>query len=295
MQIYKVFFTIKISTTFAIEINLNDIIMEIYWSKFVEMLILYTPKALGAILLLVVGLWLAKKFTRIVKRRMEKHGVEPTLVQFIGSFLSIGLKILVILSAAMLFGLKVTAFIAVLSALAFAVGLALQGNLSHMASGVLIIFFKPFKIGDFIVTQGYKGTVKEIQIFNTILTTLDNRIIIIPNGAVMSGPIENLSANEIRKVPMTFGIGYPDDIDMAREVIKRVADACPHIDHSRPVDILVSELADSSVNFAVRPWCATSKYWDVYFYMHEHIKKEFDKAGVGIPFPQMDVHIKKEQ
>ncbi|PID89022.1 MAG: hypothetical protein CSB01_04220 [Bacteroidia bacterium] len=162
-----------------------------------------------------------------------------------------------------------------------------------MASGVLIIFFKPFKIGDSIVTQGYKGTVKEIQIFNTILTTLDNRIVIIPNGAVMNGPIENLSANEVRKVPMTFGIGYPDDIDKARAVINQVADSCPHIDHNQAIDILVSELADSSVNFTVRPWCKTEDYWKVHFYMQEHVKKAFDKEGIGIPYPQMDVHLNK--
>ncbi len=267
--------------------------MEIYWGKFIDMLITYAPKALGAILMLVVGLWLAKKLTQIIKKRMEKRNMEPTIIQFLGSFIHIAFKILVILSAAMLFGLEVTAFIAVLSAVVFAIGLALQGNLSHMASGVLIILFKPFKNGDFIVTQGYSGTVKEIQIFNTILTTLDNRIVIIPNGTVMSGPIENLSTNEVRKVPMTFGIGYPDDIDKARAVIKQVADGCPHIDHNQSIDILVSELADSSVNFTVRPWCKREDYWKVYFYMQEYVKKAFDKEGIGIPYPQMDVHLDK--
>ncbi len=267
--------------------------MSDYVKPIINMALEYSPKVLGAILMLVVGFWLANKLTKMVKNRMEKHKVEPTVVGFLGSLIGIGLKILVLLSAASLFGLEVTSFIAIFSALAFAIGLALQGNLSHMASGVLILVFRPFKVGDFIVTQGYSGTVKEIQIFNTILTTLDNRIIIVPNGAVMSGPIENLTANEMRKVPMTFGIGYPDDIDKAREVIKQVTNACPYIDHNQDVDILVSELADSSVNFAVRPWCKTADYWNVHFYMHEHIKKEFDKAGIGIPFPQMDVHLNK--
>lgn len=262
-----------------------------YLEKFITMAVEYAPKALGALATLIIGFWLASWITKLIKKQMEKRQLEPAVISFLGSFISIGLKILVLLSAATLFGLEVTSFIAIFSALAFAVGMALQGNLSHLASGVLILFFKPFKVGDFIVTQGHSGTVKEIQIFNTILTTLDNRIIIIPNGAVMSGPIENLTTNPMRKVPLVFGIGYPDNIDKAREVIKLVADNCPYIDHTQPVDILVTELADSSVNFAVRPWCKTEDYWNVHFYMHEHIKKEFDKAGVGIPFPQMDVHV----
>lgn len=262
-----------------------------YLNKFGEMAVGYAPKVLGALLTLIIGFCLAGWVTRLVKKQMAKRELEPAVISFLGSFINIGLKILVLLSAATLFGLEVTSFIAIFSALAFAIGMALQGNLSHMASGVLILFFKPFKVGDFIVTQGHSGTVKEIQIFNTVLTTLDNRVIIIPNGAVMSGPIENLTVNAMRKVPLVFGIGYPDDIDKAREVIKQVVDNCPHVDHSQPVDILVTELADSSVNFAVRPWCKTEDYWNVHFYMHEHIKKEFDKAGVGIPFPQMDVHV----
>ena len=157
----------------------------------------------------------------------------------------------------------------------------------------MILIFRPYRVDDFIVTQGYSGVVKEIQLFNTILTTLDNRIIFIPNGAITSGPIENLTANPMRKVPMTFGISYTDDIDKARTIIQRVADNCESIDHTQPVDIFVSELADSSVNFAVRPWCKTEHYWDVYFYMHEQIKKAFDQEGIAIPFPQMDIHLDK--
>jgi len=163
--------------------------------------------------------------------------------------------------------------------------------LSHMAAGILILIFRPFRVEDFIVTNGYSGRVKEIQIFNTILTTLDNRIIIIPNGKITSSPLENLTANPARKVPMIFGIGYADDIDKARKVIQDVADGCPHIDHEQPVDIMVTELADSSVNFAVRPWCKTEDYWTVYAYMTEEVKKAFDREDIGIPFPQMDVHV----
>lgn len=264
-----------------------------YLDKFMQMAVEYSPKLLGALLTLVVGFWLAGKLSKWIKRQMVKREVEAELISFMSSFISILLKILVLLSAATMFGIEVTSFIAIFSAFAFAVGMALQGNLSHMASGVLILFFKPFRVGDFIVTQGYSGTVEELKIFTTQLSTLDNRVIIIPNGTIMSGPIENLSVNEMRKVPLIFGIGYPDDIDEARAVIKRVVDNCPEVDHSLPVDILVTELADSSVNFAVRPWCKNENYWKVHFYMQENIKKEFDKAGIGIPYPQMDVHISK--
>lgn len=268
--------------------------MEQYLDNFIELLVAYAPKVLGALLTLIIGFWLAKMVSSKAKKAMDKKNVDPSLIPFITSMLLILIKILVLFSAASMFGLEVTSFVAIVSALAFAVGLALQGQLSHMAAGILILFFKPFKVGDFIKTNGYSGTVQEIQIFVTKMTTLDNRVIIIPNGSITSSPLENLTTNDVRKVPMTFGIGYTDDIDKAREVILKVAKSCAQIDRSQPIDILVSELGDSSVNFAVRPWCKTEDYWTVHFYMQENIKKEFDKAGIGIPFPQMDVHVHKE-
>lgn len=259
-------------------------------SKILDQVYLYAPKVLGAIITLVIGFWIAGIISKNIKKSLEKNNVDKSLAPFLNSVIGITLKFLVLLSAASMFGIEVTSFIAIFSALAFAIGLALQGNLSHMAAGILILFFRPFKVGDFIVTNGYSGTVKEIQIFNTILTTLDNRSIIIPNGAISSNPLENLTANEVRKVPMTFGISYGADIDKARAVIKKVAASCEFIDHSQPVDILVSELGDSSVNFAVRPWCKTEDFWTVHFFMQENIKKAFDKENIGIPFPQRDVH-----
>lgn len=262
-----------------------------YLDQITELLIAYAPKVLGAIITIIIGFWLARFLANRLRKRLEKSDSDPTLIPFLTSVTLIAIKALVLLSAASMFGLEVTSFVAILGALAFAIGLALQGNLGHMAAGILILFFKPFRVGDFIVTQGYSGTVSEIQIFNTFLTTLDNRVVIIPNGTITSNPMENLTANPVRKVPMSFGIGYTDDIDKARSVIQRVADGCPQINHDEPVDILVTELADSSVNFAVRPWCKTDDYWIVFAYMHEQIKKEFDKEGIGIPFPQMDVHV----
>ncbi|PZD78799.1 mechanosensitive ion channel family protein [Mesonia sp. K7] len=267
--------------------------MDIDFDKIYQMIIEYAPKVLGAILTLVIGFWIANLIAGKVRKALEKKEVDPSLTPFLVSVIGIGLKLLVLLSAASMFGFEVTSFVAIFGALALAIGMALQGNLSHLAAGVLILFFKPFRVGDFIVTNGYSGTVKEIQIFNTFLTTLDNRVIIIPNGEITSNPLENLTANDIRKVPMTFGIGYGDDIDKARSVIQEVVASCDKVLHDQPVDILISSLGDSSVNFAVRPWCKTEDYWAVNFYMHEHIKKAFDKNDIGIPFPQMDVHMHK--
>lgn len=258
-----------------------------------EMVIQYAPLVVGAILTLIIGFYIAGKVSSMVEKRLKSRGTDPSLTPFLTSMINVSLKILVLLSAASIFGFEVTSFVAILSALAFAVGMALQGNLSHMAAGIMILFFKPFKVGDFIVAQGYSGTVNEIQIFNTILTTLDNRIIIVPNGSITSGPIENLSSNPTRKVPMTFGVGYSADIDKTRKVIQSVADSCELIDHSKPVDILVGELADSSVNFVVRPWCKTENYWAVHAFMHEQIKKAFDKENIEIPYPTMDLNVSK--
>ncbi|HAE14382.1 MAG: mechanosensitive ion channel [Chitinophagales bacterium] len=258
-----------------------------------EMLISYAPLVAGAILTLVIGFILAGIISRMARKAMEKRDFDASLTPFITSLINITIKILVLLSAASMFGFEVTSFVAILGALAFAIGMALQGNLSHMAAGIMILFFRPFRVGDFIVTQGYSGTVKEIQIFNTILTTLDNRVIIIPNGAITSGPLENLTANPERKVPMTFGISYRGDIDKARSVIQQVADGCEHILHDQPVDIFIESLGSSSVNFTVRPWCKSEHYWDVFFYMHEQVKKAFDANSISIPFPQMDVHVQQ--
>ena len=190
-------------------------------------------------------------------------------------------------------GFQTTSFVAILGALAFAVGMAMQGSLGNFASGVLVLLFKPYKVGDLVDIQGFVGNVKEIQIFNTILLTLDNKRIIIPNSSITNGPITNISAEGIIRCDMTFGIGYNDDIDAARKVIFDTAARCPTALKNKGVDIFVSELADSSVNFVVRPWCKSDDYWDTYFYMHENIKKNMDAAGFSIPFPQMDVHVQK--
>ncbi|MCB0619666.1 MAG: mechanosensitive ion channel [Saprospiraceae bacterium] len=261
-------------------------------TKVYDFAISYAPKLVGAILVLIVGFWIVRQLVGMMKRSMEKAKVDADLRPFLTTLVNVLLKVLVVFSAAGIVGIETASFVALIAAAGFAIGLALQGTLGHFAAGVLILFFKPYRTGDFIVAQGYAGTVKEIQIFNTILTTLDNRIIIVPNGAISGGPIENLSAPGVRKVDLTFGISYGDDIDTARAVIQKVVDANPTIQHDRGVEIFVKELGDSSVNFAVRVWVKHEDYWDVYFYMHEQVKKAFDREGVNIPFPQVDVHMK---
>jgi len=266
--------------------------MEFNFDKISDMIVEYTPRVIGAILTLIIGFWIIGRVTNLMKRTMQRREVDPTIRPFLVSLVDILLKILLLLSVASMFGVEITSFVAMFGAIAFAIGLALQGSLGHLASGILLLIFKPYEVGDLVEIAGETGHVQAIQLFNTILLTPDNKKVIIPNGVVASGVMTNISGQDVIRVDMTYGIGYDDDIDKAREVIQQVADACPQVLHDRPVDIFVKEHADSSVNFAVRPWAKSEHYWDVYFYMHEHIKKAFDKAGVGIPFPQVDVHMK---
>ncbi len=259
--------------------------------EFAKLLTTYAPKVLGAVLTLVLGFWVVNRLGKLVNGLLRKRKFDETVRPFLVSLVDTGLKIMLLLAVASMFGIDVTSFIAIFTALAFAIGMALQGSLGHFASGVLLLIFKPYKVGDLVTLNGETGVVETIQIFNTLLRTPDNKRVIIPNGVVTSGIITNISGQETIRVDMSFGIGYGDDIDKARRVIQQVADGCPQILKDPAVDIFVQELADSSVNFAVRPWCKSEHYWDVYFYMHENIKKAFDKEGISIPFPQVDVHL----
>jgi small conductance mechanosensitive channel len=191
--------------------------------------------------------------------------------------------------------IKTTSFVAILGAAGLAVGLALQGSLSNFASGVLMIIFKPFKLGDFVEAGGATGAVADINIFTTVINTPDNKKTIVPNSSVMGGNIINYSANDTRRVDLSAGISYSDDIDKARSAINAVLAEIPEILETPAPDILVSEMADSSVNFAVRPWCKPADYWAVYFGVTEAIKKKFDEEGISIPFPQQDVHLYKHE
>ena len=265
-----------------------------FWETYEPTLLQIGATIMGGIFVLVVGFWVINWLTNKLKTFLQGRNMDYSVTGFLTSFLGVGLKILLLLAVAGMFGVETTSFIAILSALSLAVGLALQGNLGHFASGILLLTFRPFRVGDFVTADGYSGTVKEIQIFNTVLTSLDNRLIIIPNGNVMGNAIQNMTAQGTRRADMTIGIGYDDDIDKAREVIKQVVDSTPNVDLSKGYDVFVKTLNDSSVDFAVRVWTANDFYWPVQFHITEHIKKAFDAAGIGIPYPQMDVHIKKE-
>lgn len=252
----------------------------------------YAPKVVGAILTLIIGFWIIGMIVRGVQNVMSKNKVDATIQPFLASIVSVGLKVMLLLSVASMFGAETTSFVAIFSALAFAIGLALQGSLGHFASGVLILVFKPYKVGDLVnIGGGNTGTVKEVQVFNTVLATLDNKRIIVPNGVVTSNVITNISGQGEIGVELTFGIGYDDDIDKAREIILQVGKNCPWILDNPKQGVVVAELADSSVNLATRPFVKSADYWNTFFYMQENVKKEFDKAGVGIPFPQVDVHM----
>lgn len=254
----------------------------------------YAPKVIGALLTLVIGFWIIGKITGVLKRGMENRGFDPTIRPFLTSLVSVGLKVILLLSVASMFGIETTSFVALFGALAFAVGMALQGSLGHFASGVLILIFKPYKVGDLVdIGGGNTGHVKEIQVFNTVLVTLDNKHIIVPNGVVTSNIITNISGQGTIGVELTFGIGYSDDIDKARKIILEVGKACPHILDDPAQAVFVGELGDSSVNLVTRPFCKSEHYWDAFFYMQENVKKAFDKEGISIPFPQMDVHMDK--
>lgn len=251
----------------------------------------YALRFLGAIIILVIGFWAIKIIKKVLSSLMGRHAVDPTLVGFVVALVHAGLQVAVIIAALEALHVKTASFIAVLGAAGLAVGLALQGSLSNFAAGVLMIIFKPFKMGELVEAGGAMGTVKEIGIFTTHIDTLDNRKTIVPNAKLMSDNIINYSANKQRRVDVVAGISYGDDIDKARAAILSVLAEVPGIlDHPSP-DVFVGEMADSSVNFKVRPWCAPEDYWSVYFGVTEGIKKKFDAEGITIPFPQRDVHV----
>jgi small conductance mechanosensitive channel len=246
-----------------------------------------------AIVVWIVGSIVIGRVVKIVAMAMEKGKMDASLRPFLVSMISVLLKVLLILAAASTLGMEVTSFVAILSAATFAVGIALQGGLSNFAGGVMILLFKPFKVGDLLSAQGFTGSVEEIQIFNTILLSLDNESIIIPNGVLSNGAMTNHSRLGKRGVTLTYGIAYNASIDEARKVIMAVAASCEHVIELENSDVVVAELGDSSINLAVRLWTDSSTWWDVVFYMNEHVKKEFDKNNIGIPYPTMDVNVVK--
>lgn len=269
--------------------EVNNLSEQIY-----DLVMFYGPKLIGAIVTLIVGLWIISILRKAIRGRFEKQNVDPSLRGFLNSLVGIGLKAMLWIAVIGMMGVQMTSFIAILGAAGLAIGMAFSGTLSNFAGGVMILIFKPFKVGNYISAQGHSGTVNEIQIFNTILKTPDNKTIIIPNGGLATGSMINFSAEPKRRVDFTFGIAYGDDVDKAKEVLMKLIKADERIinDPAEPF-IAVNELADSSVNLVVRVWAEAANYWGIYFDLTEKVYKTFDKEGLNIPFPQMDVHIQK--
>jgi small conductance mechanosensitive channel len=251
----------------------------------------YGLKVVLALVIFVVGKWIAGLIRGLCRKGMEKSKVDAVLVGFLSSIAYYALMIAVVIAAISQLGIQTTSFVAVLGAAGLAIGFALQGSLSNFASGVLIILFRPFKVGDFVEAGGVTGVVDEIGILVTVMHTPDNKGIIVPNSQVMGGQITNFNMHPDRRCDMVFGISYTDDIDKAKAILKEIVDADPRCLKDPAPQVALSELADSSVNFVVRPWVKASDYWGVFFDTHEAVKKRFDAENVSIPFPQRDVHL----
>ena len=260
--------------------------------KGIEFVADFGPKIIGALLIWFIGSWLIKKLLKGLGKLMNKNNYDDSLKKFLINLLSWILKVVLILAVLGTMGVETTSFAAIIASAGLAIGLALQGSLANFAGGVLILIFKPFKIGDLIEAQGELGVVKEIEIFTTKLTSPTNKLIIIPNGTLSNGNITNYSAEGKLRVDLTFGIDYGSDIKLAKDVLMKVMKDNTKVLSDPEPTVNVSELADSSVNLAVRPWADVADYWDVYFETVEKGKEALDKAGIEIPYPHQ-VEIRK--
>ncbi len=256
-----------------------------------DLAVAYGGRILGAIAILIVGRIAAGIISKAVHRGMNRAKVDTALGNFVAKLAYFGVWIFALIASLEAFGVRTTSFVAVLGAAGLAVGLALQGSLSNFAAGVMILLFRPFRIGDFIEAAGVRGKVVEISVFTTILYTPDNQKMIVPNSGIMGGNIINVTAMDTRRVDITAGIAYDDDIDKAKRVFLELCTNHPKVLKDPAPVVKLSSLGDSSVNFSIRPWSKTEDYWDVYFDLNEQIKKACDANGLSIPFPQRDVHL----
>jgi small conductance mechanosensitive channel len=264
-----------------------------FWLEAKDFLFQFGINLGTAILILIFGFWIAKQVRNGLTRLFQKREIEPSLQSFLRSLISILIKVMVIITALYQLGIEMTSFVALLGAAGLAIGMAFSGTLSNFAGGVIILLFKPYRVGDFIEAQGETGIVKEIQIFNTIMNTVDNKRIILPNGPIANGNITNYTMEKIRRVDFSFGIAYGDDFKVARETLMRFIQEDNRILKDPEPFIGLGSLGDSSVNVTVRVWTSTEEYWLVFFDMNERVYSEFPQHGLHIPFPQMDVHLKQ--
>jgi small conductance mechanosensitive channel len=268
-------------------------IFGIPYSEIQEYILATGLKLVIAIAILIIGFWLAKIVSRMIEKLMTSNSMDAGLTSFLSSLASSLLKVLVFITAITQMGIEMTSFVALLGAAGLAIGMAFSGTLSNFAGGVMILVFKPFKVGDMILAQGEQGVVKEILIFNTYMNTPDNKVVILPNGSLANGVITNFTKQETRRVDFVFGIAYGDDLKKAKEVLTSFINDDERILKDPAPFVGVATLGDSSVNIAVKVWSKVEDYWPIFFAMNERVYEEFGDHGLNIPFPQMDLHIQK--
>ncbi|MFR6543425.1 MAG: mechanosensitive ion channel family protein [Butyricimonas virosa] len=269
----------------------SNVSLDVFLAKMIDLGISVGSKILLAIVVFLVGRWIVRRLNKLLAKILEKRHVEASLSTFVKSLVNITLTLLLIIVVIGVLGIETSSFIALFASAGVAIGMALSGTLQNFAGGVMILLFKPFKVGDTIEAQGQSGTVREIQIFNTILATPDNKIIIIPNGGLSTGLMKNYSREATRRVDWEFGIAYGDDYTKARAVIARLLDADGRVLKDPAYFIALTSLGESSVNIVVRAWVNAGDYWGVYFDMNEKVYKTFAEENLNIPFPQLDVHL----
>lgn len=270
---------------------MNQLFNEPFSENILALINQYAPRLLGALITLIIGLWVIKLIGKMFKKALHNSKLDDSLIPFLHGLGTTLLKVLLVVSVLSMLGIEMTSFIAILGAVGLAVGMALSGTLQNFAGGVIILIIKPFKKGDFISAQGYDGTVNEIQIFNTILKTPDNKTIVIPNGKLSNSSLINFSTEPKRRLDITIGIGYGDDVSKAKTIIKGLYDADERIHKDPEVVIALAELADSSVNIVIKAWVNASDFWPTKYDMNERLYNTFNAEGLNIPFPQMDVHL----
>jgi len=272
----------------------SNVSLDVFLTKMIDLGISVGSKILLAIVVFLVGRWIVRRLNKLLAKILEKRHVEASLSTFVKSLVNITLTLLLIIVVIGVLGIETSSFIALFASAGVAIGMALSGTLQNFAGGVMILLFKPFKVGDTIEAQGQTGTVREIQIFNTILATPDNKIIIIPNGGLSTGLMKNYSKEATRRVDWEFGIAYGDDYTKAKAVIARLLDADGRVLKDPAYFIALTSLGESSVNIVVRAWVNAGDYWGVYFDMNEKVYKTFAEENLNIPFPQLDVHLHKQ-
>ena len=269
--------------------------MEIYFKEFEEALINFVPRLIGAIITLIIGIWVIRIIMKAIRRGFERRKIDPSLIPFLSSLISIALKIALFISIIVMIGIKATSFIAILGSAGLAIGLALQGTLQNFAGGVVLLILRPFKVGDVVDVQGHLGIIQEVRLFHTIIHSFDKKVIYLPNGAVANSNMTNLSQQEDRRNEWKYGIAYGDNVAKAKVIIRNLIDEDDRILKEPEPFLALHSLGDSSVNIVVRAWSKASDLWPVYFDMNEKVYNKFAEEGINIPFPQMDVHFRDKK